>query len=79
MFSQDECLDRLRRGLEMEEKLANSLSLLCLESTLPADLPESTRKRISQILEILQRDTLRHERNVRHWLTRVERGELTHE
>lgn len=78
MFSQSESLDRLQRGLEMEEKLANSLSLLCLESTLPADLPESTRKRISQILNILQRDTLRHEQNVRHWLARAERGELTH-
>jgi len=30
MFSQDECLDKLQRGLEMEEKLANSLSELCL-------------------------------------------------
>jgi hypothetical protein len=79
MLSQDECLDRLRRGLEMEEKLANSLSLLCLESTLPTDLPEPTQKRISQILNILQRDTLRHEQNVSHWLTRVEQGDLTHE
>lgn len=79
MFSQDECLDRLQRGLEMEEKLANSLSLLCLESTQPTDLPEPTRKRIFQILEILHRDTLRHEQNVRHWLARLERGELTHE
>ncbi len=78
MFSQGECIDRLRRGLEMEEKLANSLSTLCLESTPPADLPEPAQKIIFQILEILQRDTLRHEQNVRHWLTRLERGELTH-
>ncbi|MEI7851048.1 MAG: hypothetical protein WCH86_04385 [Kiritimatiellales bacterium] len=79
MFSQDECLDRLQRGLEMEEKLANSLSRLCLESTPPADLPEPARKRIFQILEILQRDTLRHEQNIRNWLTQLDQGELTHE
>lgn len=78
MFSKDECIDRLRRGLEMEEKLANSLARLCLKSTPPADLPEPAQKRIFEILEILQRDTLRHEQTVRHWLTRLERGELTH-
>jgi len=79
MFSQSECLDRLQRGLEMEEKLANSLSLLCLQSALPMDIPDLARKRIFQILEILQRDTLRHEQNVKYWLTRLEQGELTHE
>lgn len=79
MFSQDECLDRLQRGLEMEEKLANSLSLLCLQSALPTDISEPARKRIFQILEILQRDTLRHEQNVRNWLTRLDQGELPHE
>jgi len=79
MFSQDECIDRLRRGLEMEEKLANSLSLLCLKSTLSTDIPEPTRKRIFQILEILKHDTSRHEQNVRQWITRLEQGELSHE
>jgi len=78
MFSQDECLDKLQRGLEMEEKLANSLSELCLKSAQPTDIPEPIKKRIFQILEILQQDTSRHEQNVRHWITRLERGELTH-
>ncbi len=79
MFSQDECIDRLRRGLEMEETLANSLARLCAESSRPTDLPEPEQKRIFQLLEILQRDTLRHGKIVQHWLTQLEQGTLPHE
>lgn len=71
-YTRDECLDRLRRGYEMEELMNSSLIQLCKESECPADLPPQAWERVQALLAAIQSDTARHAQTVQTWIQRME-------
>lgn len=71
-YNRDECLDRLRRGYEMEELMNSALIQLCAEAACPADLTPQTWKQVQALLIAIQRDTARHAQTVQTWIQRME-------
>ncbi len=55
-------LDKLKRAYMMEEEMAGMFIDLCQAGDLPADLAESKRKRLEQVLLRIKADTLRHKK-----------------
>ena len=60
----DDLTDRLRRVLEMEERMSAALISLCEPQALPASLPPDTKQTIAGMLLQIRDDTLRHQKFV---------------
>lgn len=52
--------DRLRRGLEMEEAMEGLLTDLTQPELDASDIPQDTKKKISDTLSKIKNDTLKH-------------------
>ena len=71
-YNRDECLDRLRRGYEMEEFMNSALIELCKEAERPSDLPPPSWARLQAVLAAIQNDTRRHTKTIGTWIQRLE-------
>ena len=57
-------IDRLKRALEMEEKMAICLVDLCNKPSNMTDIPEDIRIKLVKTLNRIKNDTMRHKNTV---------------
>ncbi len=70
-----ELLDNLRRAVEMEEEMNNSLSAICTQGVHDASLSKESSKRILQIMEKVRTDTVRHRGIVSEIISQLENAD----
>jgi hypothetical protein len=70
-----ELLDNLRRAVEMEEEMNNSLSEICMNGVNDTDLSKESSERIMEIMEKVRIDTVRHRNIVSEIVSQMENAD----
>ena len=75
--AKSEIIDKLHRGMEMEEVMTLHLIDACQAEALPADLPDAVRQRVRTLLQTIREDCIRHNRILARMLQQLREDGLS--